>query len=75
MSLLMMDIVRSKAPNVAMVAYVDDTVLLGAAPDVTQATEIQTEAATGGLKLQKAKTQVWSPTDTSISHSARQDGR
>ena len=36
-------------------------------PDVTQAiTEIQTEAATGGLKLQKAKTQVWSPTDTSI---------
>ena len=67
MSLLMMDIIRSKAPNVAMVAYVDDTVLLGAAPDVTQAvTEIQTEAATGGLKLQKAKTQVWSPTDTSI---------
>ena len=50
-----------------MVAYVDDTVLLGAAPNVTQAIiEIQTEAVTGGIKLQKAKTQVWSPTDTSI---------
>ena len=59
MSLLMMDIIRSKAPNVSMVAYVDDTVLLGPAGDVTQAiTEIQTEATTGGLKLQKAKTQV-----------------
>ena len=34
---------------------------------VTQAiTEIQAEAAKGGLKLQKAKTQVWSPTATSI---------
>ena len=43
-SFLMMDIIRSLA-NVAMVAYVDDTVLLGAAPDVTQTiTEIQTEA-------------------------------
>ena len=67
MSPLMMDIIRSKAPNVVMVAYVDDTVLLGAASDVTQAiAEIQTEGATGGLKLQKAKTQVWSPTNTSI---------
>ena len=67
MTLLMLDIIRSKAPNVALVAYVDDTVLLGEAPDVTQAiTEIQAEAATGGLKLQKAKTQVWSPTDASI---------
>ena len=42
-------------------------VLLGAASDVTQAiTETQTEAAMGGLKLQKAKTQVWSPTADSI---------
>ena len=63
MSLLMLDIIRSKAPNVSLVAYVDDTVLLGAASDVTQAiAEIQTEAATGALKLQKAKPQVWSPT-------------
>ena len=67
MSLLTTDIVRSKAPSVSMVAYVDDTVLSGPAGDVTQAiTEIQTEATTGGLKLQKAKTQVWSPTQTSI---------
>ena len=66
-SLLMLDIIRSKAPNVSLVAYVDDTVLLRAASDVTQAiTEIQTEAAMGGLKLQKAKTQVWSPTADSI---------
>ena len=66
-SLLMLDIIRSKAPNVSLVAYVDDTVLLGEASDVTQAiTEIQTEAAMGGLKLQKAKTQVWSPTADSI---------
>ena len=57
----MLDIIRSKAPNVSLVAYVDDTVLLGSASDVTQAiTEIQTEAA------QKAKTQVWSPTAESI---------
>ena len=50
-----------------MVAYIDDTVLLGPASDVTQAmSEIQTETATGGLKLQKAKTQVWSPTQQSI---------
>ena len=40
-----------------MVAYVDDTVLLGRNPR---------ETATGGLKLQKAKTQVWSPTQQSI---------
>ena len=67
MSLLMLDIIRSKAPNVSLVAYVDDTVLLGAASDVTQAiTETQTEAAMGGLKLQKAKMQVWSPTADSI---------
>ena len=53
MSLLMLDIIRR--------------VLLGAASDVTQAiTKIQTEAAMGGLKLQKAKTQVWSPTADSI---------
>ena len=64
MSLLMMDIIRSKAPNVSMVAYVDDTLLLR---DVTQAiTEVQTEATTGGLKLQKANTQVWSPQQESI---------
>ena len=63
MSLLMNDIIRSKAPNVSMVAYVNDTVLLGPAKDVTQAmSEIQAETATGGLKLQKAKTQVWKPT-------------
>ena len=56
MSLLIMDIIRSKAPNVSMVAYVDDTVLLGAAPDITQAiTELQTETTMGALKLQKAK--------------------
>ena len=36
MSLPLLDIIRSKAPNVSLVAYVDDTVLLGAA-DVTQA--------------------------------------
>ena len=30
MSLLMLDIIWSKAPNVSLVAYVDDTVLLGA---------------------------------------------
>ena len=36
MSLLMMDIIRSQAPNVSMVAYVDDTVLLGPAQDVAQ---------------------------------------
>ena len=67
MSLFMMDIIRSKAPNVSMVAYVDDTVLLGPAQDVTQAiSEIQDEIATGGLKLKKAKTLVWSPTQTSI---------
>ena len=65
--MLTLDIIRSKAPNVSLVAYVDDTVLLGAASDDTQAiTEIQTEAAMGGLKLQKAKTQVWSPTADSI---------
>ena len=47
MSLLMTDMIRSKAPNVSMVAYVDDTVFLGPAGDVTQAiTEIQTEATT-----------------------------
>ena len=56
MSLLMTDIIRSKAPNVAMVAYVDDTVLLGPASDVTQAiSAIQAETATGGLKLQKPR--------------------
>ena len=67
MSLLRVDIIRSKAPSVSLAAYVDDTVLLGPASDVTQAiTEIQTEAAMGGLKLQKAKTQVWSPTSESI---------
>ena len=67
MSLLMADIIRSKAPSVAMVAYVDDMVLLGPTSDVTQTTsEIQTETAVGGLKLQKAKTQVWSPTHKSI---------
>ena len=37
MSLVMLDIIRSKAPNVSLVAHVDDTVLLGAASDVTQA--------------------------------------
>ena len=68
--------------DVSMVAlYVDDTVLLDVAANVTQAiTEIQAETATGGLKLQKAKTQVWSPTQQSIDnelllHPARQDGR
>ena len=67
MSLLMTDITRSKAPNVSMVAYVDDTVLLGPARDVAQTiSEIQSETAASGLKLQKAKTQVWSPTQTSI---------
>ena len=67
MSLLMLDIIRSKAASVSLVAYVDDTVLLGAATDVTQTiTEIQTEAAMGGLKLQKTKKQVWSPTADSI---------
>ena len=56
MSLFMVDIIRSKAPNVSMVTYVDDTVLLGPAQDVAQAiSEIQTETATGGLKLQKPK--------------------
>ena len=55
--------IRSLAPNVSMAAHVDDTMLLGPAQDVTQAiTEIQIEATTGGFKLQKAKTQVWSPT-------------
>ena len=55
-SLLMTDIIRSKALNVSMVAYVDDTVLLGQAADVTQAiSELQVETATGGLKLQKPK--------------------
>ena len=53
--------------EVSLVAYVDDTVLLGLAADIAQAiSEIQAETATAGLKLQKAKTQVWSPTQTSI---------
>ena len=60
MSLLMADIIRSKAPKVSLVAYADDTVLLGPAKDVTQAiSETQTE--TGGLNLQKAKTQAGLP--------------
>ena len=67
MSLLLKNILQSKAPEVTIVAYVDGTVLLGTAEKVTQAiTEIQAETATGGLKLQKAKTQVWSPTQQSI---------
>ena len=67
MSLLLKETLRNKVPDVSMVAYVDDTVLLGTAENVTQAiTEIQAEAATGGLKLQKAKTRVWSPTQQSI---------
>ena len=67
MSLLLTDIIRSKAANVSMVAYVDDTALLGPAADVTQAiSEIQAETAMGGLKLQKAKTQVRAPAQTSI---------
>ena len=33
----MTEIIRSKAPNVFMVAYVDETVLLVPAKDVTQA--------------------------------------
>ena len=33
----MTDITQSKAPNVTMVACVDDTALLGSAPDVTRA--------------------------------------
>ena len=50
MSLLMKDIIRSKAPDVVMVAYVDDTGLLGTAANITHAiSEIQ------------AETQVWSP--------------
>ena len=53
-------------------AYVDDTVFLGPAGDVTQAiTEIQIEATRGGLKLQKAKTQVWSPQQASINNELR----
>ena len=42
-SLLMTEVIQSKAPNVSMVAYVDDTVLLGPAKDITQAigSEIQ----------------------------------
>ena len=67
MSLHMIDIIQSKAPNVSLVVYADDTVLLGPARDVTQTIfEIQTETATGGLRLQKAKAQVWSPTQSSI---------
>ena len=55
-----------------MVAYVDDTVLLCTAGNVTQAiTEIQAETATGGRKLHKAKTQVWSPTQKSIDDEPR----
>ena len=67
MSLLLKDSLQNKAPDVSTVAYVDDTVLLGTAASVTQAiTEIQAETATGGLKLEKAKAQVWSPTQQSI---------
>ena len=48
----MKDIIRSKAPSVSLIAYVDDTFLLGTAEDVTTAIiEIQTEAVMGGLKL------------------------
>ena len=65
--LLMKNIIRNKAPNASLVAYVDDTVLLGTAEDVTTAiTEIQIAAVMGGLKLQKSKTQVWVPTQHSI---------
>ena len=67
MTLLMTNVIRSKAPNASLVAYVDDTALLGLAQDVTATiTDIQAEASTGGLKLQKAKTQLWSPTQASI---------
>ena len=63
MSLLLQATLWSKAPDVSMLAYVDDTVLLGTVENVTQAmTEIQAETATGSLKLEKAKTQAWSPT-------------
>ena len=42
-------------------------VLLGTAESVTQAiTETQAETATGSLRLQKAKTQVWPPTQKAI---------
>ena len=37
MTLLMTDIICSKAPRIFLVAYVDDTVLLGPAKDVTKA--------------------------------------
>ena len=53
--------------DVRLVACADDTVLLGKAEDVTTAiTTIQTEAAKGGLRLRKAKTQLSSPTPQSI---------
>ena len=55
-SLLISDIIRSKAPNVSMAAYVDDTVLLGPAEDVTQAiTEVQTEAPWVASNYRKPK--------------------
>ena len=44
MTPLMTDIICSKTPNVSLLAYVDDTVLLGLAEDVTKAiAEIQAE--------------------------------
>ena len=43
-----MNIIQGKAPNVSLVAHVDDTVLLGPAADVAQAiSKIQVETATG----------------------------
>ena len=58
---------ESEVPAVQLVAYVDDTLPIGKAEDVATAiTAIQTEAANGGLKLLKAKTQVWSPNPPSI---------
>ena len=56
MSLLTTDIIRSNSPNVSMVAYVDDTVLLGPAQDVAQAiSEIQAKTAVSGLNYKKPK--------------------
>ena len=51
-------------PSVSLEAYVDD---IGKAEDVAIAiTRMQTETAMNGLKVQKTKTRLWFPTQTSI---------